>query len=100
MLFLRPGGNGIRVERRFLRMLAERYYSLVHDIIRKYDKRALILGDRYQSFYYAEVARACAPYVDAVSANLNAPWNDGTFARFYLETLHALTGKPVLIGEF
>jgi hypothetical protein len=100
MLFLRPGGNGLRTERRFLGMLAERYYSLVHDLIRKYDPRALILGDRYQSFYYPEVARACAPYVDAVSSNLNAPWNDGTFPRFYLETLHALTAKPVLIGEF
>ncbi len=100
MLFLRPGGNGIRTQRRFLTVLAERYYSLVHDIIRKYDPRALILGDRYQSFYYPEVARACAPYVDAVSSNLNAPWNDGTFPRFFLETLHALTGKPVLIGEF
>lgn len=100
MLFLRPGGNGIRVERRFLELLAERYYSLVHDIIRKYDSRALILGDRYQSFYYPEVARACARYVDAVSSNLNSHWNDGTFARFYLETLHQLSGKPVLIGEF
>ena len=100
MLFLRPGGNGIRVERRFLELLAERYYSLVHDIIRKYDRRALILGDRYQSFYYPEVARACSRYVDAVSSNLNAGWNDGSFARFYVETLHRLAGKPVLIGEF
>ena len=100
MLFLRPGGNGIRTERRFLGLLAERYYSLVHAIIRKYDQRALILGDRYQSFYYPEVARACAPYVDAVSCNLNASWNDGSFVRFYLETLHQLTGKPVLVGEF
>jgi hypothetical protein len=100
MLFLRPGGSGIRTERRFLELLAERYYSLVHEIIRKYDRRALILGDRYESFYYPEVARACAPYVDAVSCNLNAGWNDGSFARFYLETLHHLTGKPVLIGEF
>src|SRR2546430_8723669 len=47
MLFLRPDGNGIRVERRFLTLMAERYYSLVHDIIRKYDQRALILGDRF-----------------------------------------------------
>src|SRR6266566_7471996 len=100
MLFLRPGGNGIGAERRFLEMLAERYYSLVHGLIRKYDRRALILGDRYQSFYYPEVARACARHVDAVSSNLNASWNDGSFARFYLETLHRLTGKPVLIGEF
>src|SRR6266571_725279 len=100
MLFLRPGGNGIRVERRFLELLAERYYSLVRDIIRQYDRRALILGDRYQSFYYPEVARASARYVDAVSSNLNASWNDGSFARFYVETLHRLAGKPVLIGEF
>src|SRR6185369_4254354 len=100
LLFLRSGGNGIRTERRFLALLAERYYSLVHDIIRKYDQRALILGDRYQSFYYPEVARACAPYVDVVSSNLNASWSDGTFARFYLETLHALSGKPVAVGEF
>ena len=100
ILFLRPASNGIRTERQFLALLAERYYSLVHDIIRKYDRRALILGDRFQSFYYPEVARAAAPYVDAVSCNLNASWNDGGFTRFYLQTLHELTGKPVLIGEF
>ena len=100
MLFLRAGGQGLRVERRFLELLAERYYSLVHDIIRKYDPRALILGDRYQSFYYPEVARACTRYVDAVSSNLNASWSDGSFARFYLETLHQLARKPILIGEF
>jgi hypothetical protein len=100
ILFLRPGGHGIRVERQFLGMLAERYYSMVHDIVRKYDQRALILGDRFPSFYYPEVVRACAPYLDAVSSNLNASWNDGSFARFYLDTLYALTGKPLLIGEF
>lgn len=100
MLYLRPGGKGIRVMRRFLGVLAERYYSLVRGIIRKYDQRALILGDRYQSFYYPEVVRASAPYVDAVSSNLNASWSDGTFARFYLNTLHALTSKPVLVSEF
>src|SRR4029434_8532396 len=49
MLYLRPGGNGIRTYRRFLSMMAERYYSLVREIIRTYDTRALVLGDRYQS---------------------------------------------------
>lgn len=100
MLYLRPGGNGIRVYRRFLSSMAERYYALVHDIIRTYDKRGLILGDRYQSFYYPEVARAAASSVDVVSMNLNAAWNDGTFPRCYLDTLHALTGKPVIVSEF
>ncbi|MGH8527560.1 MAG: hypothetical protein ACREXY_26120, partial [Gammaproteobacteria bacterium] len=47
-----------------------------------------------------EVARAAARHVDAISSNLNAQWNDGSFARFYLETLYRLSGKPILIGEF
>ncbi len=99
-LYLRPTSNGIQTMRQFLGLAAERYYWLVREIIRKYDSRALILGDRYQSFYYPEVAQASARNVDAVSSNLNAGWNDGSFPRFYLETLHALTGRPVFVSEF
>ncbi|HEV8607065.1 MAG TPA: hypothetical protein VGQ99_17120, partial [Tepidisphaeraceae bacterium] len=99
MLYLRPGGGGIRVMRRFLAVLAERYYQLSHDIIRKYDRRALILGDRYPSFYYPEVTVVCRRHVDVVSTNLNAAWNDGSFPRFQLDTLHELTGKPILVSE-
>jgi hypothetical protein len=99
-LHLRPGGNGQKTLRRFLGLMADRYYWLVRDIIRKHDQRALILGDRYQSFYYPEVVRASAAYVDAVSSNLNTPWNDGSFPRYFLDTLHALTGRPVMVGEF
>jgi len=99
MLYLRGGGRGIEVMRKFLGLMAQRYYQLVHDVIRKYDRRALILGDRYQSFYYPEVARAAAPWVDAVSTNLNASWNDGSYLHCYLDTLHQLTGKPILVSE-
>jgi hypothetical protein len=99
-LYLRPGGNGMQTVHEFLGLIAERYYSLVKQIIRKYDRRALILGDRYQSFFFPEVARACSPNVDAVSSNLNASWHDGTFPRFYLDTLHGLTGKPIFVSEF
>jgi len=99
ILYLRGGGRGMVVMRKFLGMLAERYYSLVEQIIRKYDKRGLILGDRYQSFYYPEVARACARHVDVVSTNLNPAWDDGSFPRFQFQTLHALTGKPILVSE-
>src|SRR5437867_10081886 len=72
MLYLRPGSDGIRTYRRFLALIAERYYSLAREIIRRYDPRALILGARYQSCYYPEVVRARAPYVVAASANRNA----------------------------
>ena len=58
MAYPRPGGRGIKVMRQFLGLVAERYYQVMHDLIRRYDSRALILGDRYQSYYYPEVARA------------------------------------------
>jgi len=100
MLYLRSGSNGIRTYRRFLSLMAERYYSLVREVIRTWDPRGLVLGDRYQSFYYPEVVRASASSVDADSSNLNAAWNDGMFPRFYLDTLHALSGRPVFVSEF
>jgi hypothetical protein len=99
-LYLRPGSYGIRVMRRFMSLVADRYYQLAREIIRKHDSRALVLGDRYQSFYYPEVARASSKYVDVASTNLNAHWNDGTFLRCYLDTLHKLTGRPILVSEF
>jgi hypothetical protein len=99
-LYLRGGSNGIRVMRRFMSLVADRYYQLSREIIRKHDSRALVLGDRYQSFYYPEVARASAKYVDVASTNLNAHWNDGTFLRCYLDTLHKLTDKAILVSEF
>jgi hypothetical protein len=100
MLWLRPGTGGIHTVRRFLSMAADRYYQLMRDTIRKFDSEALYLGDRYQSFYYPEVAAASRPYVDVVSTNLNASWNDGTFIHAYLDTLHRLSGKPVIASEF
>ncbi len=100
MLYLRPGSQGIRIYRRFLGLMAQRYYSLVREIIRSYDPRGLILGDRYQSFYYPEVARASASSVDIASMNLNAGWNDGSFPRCYLDTLHDLTQRPIIVSEF
>ena len=100
MLYLRPGSNGIHAYRRFLSLLAGRYYWLVREIIRTYDPRGLILGERYQSFYYPEVARASVSFLDISSSNLNAAWNDGTFPRYFLDTLHALTGRPIVVSEF
>jgi hypothetical protein len=100
VLYLRPGGDGIRAVRRFLELVADRYYEVLSGLVRRHDPGALVLGDRYQSFYYPEVARAAARHVDVVSTNLNAHWNDGTFARFYLDTLHELCGRPIIVSEF
>lgn len=84
----------------YMGVLADRYYHLCRYVIRKADPNALFLGDRYISNFYPEVAAASKPYVDLVSTNLNASWNDGTFAHFYLPSLEAATGKPLLISEY
>lgn len=99
-LYLKPGSAGIRVVKRFVSMIALRYYTLVRQTIRKYDSRGLILGDRYQSFYYPEVASASRDLVDIASTNLNPAWIDGSYARFFLSTLHSLTHRPLAVGEF
>lgn len=84
----------------FVSLLAGKYYQLCHDVIRRHDPNHLILGDRYASWYPQAVAKAAAPYVDVISTNYMADWNSGEISSFYLETLHALTGKPILITEF
>ena len=47
-----------------------------------------------------KLALASRQYVDVVSTNLNASWNDGTFLNSFLDTLHKLTGKPIIVSEF
>jgi hypothetical protein len=100
MLTMNPGGDGREVIDAFLALLAERYYKLAHDAIRRYDPNHLILGDRYIAWHPPVVARAVGPHVDVVSTNYNADWTDGAIARFHFERLHRLTGKPILVTEF
>ncbi len=95
-----PGGSGMQVINAFIGLLARRYYGLMHEAIRRYDRNHLILGDRYIDFYPLEVARAAAPYVDVVSTNHGADWIDGSNSYYFLYTLHRLSAKPVLVTEF
>jgi hypothetical protein len=43
---------------------------------------------------------AAAGYVDVISTNYGADWTDGRIAHYYFDTLHKLTGKPILVSEF
>lgn len=98
-VFLRPGSSGVRAYRRFLEIIAERYYAATSEIMRRRVPGSLLLGDRYAGSYYPEQVRAAAAVTDVLSTNLKASWTDGTFARFYLDSLNALSGKPVIVSE-
>lgn len=100
VMTLKPGSRGIDLVHRWTGVLAERYYKLVHDAVRRHDLKRLILGDRYIQFYTFDTARAASKYVDAVSTNNGADWNDGTYVRYFLDSLHKLTRKPVIVTEF
>src|SRR5262245_11475487 len=98
---LRPGGEGMRLIRRWVGIVAEQYYRLTYGAIREADPDALIFGDRLQIYYDPEAVRAMAPYVDVVATNYDVDSPDGWIARYYFDGLRQLTGnKPVLISEW
>jgi hypothetical protein len=97
---LKPGTSGMQAVKGWQTVLTTHYYRLMRDLIRKYDPNRLILGDRYCQFYYLNVARSARPYVDVISTNLGADWNNGDISHFFLDSLRRESGKPVLITEF
>ena len=98
--YLRPGGEGIRVLRRWTSMVAEQYYRLAHRAIREADPDALIFGDRQQIYYDPDAIRHMASYVDVVATNYDVDGPDGSIARYFFDGLRQLTHKPVLISEW
>ncbi len=99
-LTLRAATSGMQAVIAWQTHLTRHYYRLMNRLIRKYDSRHLILGDRYAQFYYLNVAKAAQPYVDVISTNYGAEWNNGDTSRFFLDSLYSITQKPVLITEF
>jgi hypothetical protein len=98
---LRPGGEGIHIIRRWIGIVAEHYYRLLHRVLREADPEALIFGDRLQIYYDPVAVRAMAPYVDVVATNYDLDSPDGWTARYYFDGLRQLTGgKPILISEW
>jgi len=81
-----------------LARMAERYYKVTHDAIRRYDPHHLILGDRYEGKARLpdEILKAAMPYVDVLSfQHFSTP--EEICPDF--ERWHALTGKPVLLAD-
>jgi len=100
VMHLRPGGTGRKFIHHWTSVLSGHYYQTMHRIIRKHDPHRMILGDRYLQYATPAVVRASLPFVDAISTNLGADWNDGSYARGYLDMLATLGQKPVLITEY
>lgn len=99
-IFIRPRGQGQAFIRRWMQCVGERYYGMVRDAVRRNDRNHLILGDRYCQYYCPAVASASRRFIDVCSINFGATWRDGRFPAFFFDSLHTLTGKPILVSEW
>lgn len=78
--------------------VAERYFALCEQAVRRIDPNHLILGSRFAGKPPAAVVTALGHHTDVVSVNHYQV--DGKPDLSMLRNLRALAGKPVLITEF
>lgn len=84
----------------FRSAVADYYYRLTTETVRRYDSNHLILGTRLHDWskYNRKVVEACARYCDVVSINYYARWQPETD---FLADLKAwCDDKPFLVSEF
>ena len=84
----------------FRGMVADYYYRLTTETVKRHDAEHLILGTRLHDWskYNRRVVEACARYCDLVSINYYARWQPETD---FLANLKAWCGtKPFLVSEF
>jgi hypothetical protein len=96
----RADGRGHRALDAWTYEVARRYYSVCSAAVRGVDPGKLILGDRFRQYYPQAVARAAKGVLDVISTNYEATTTDGWVSPAYFQTLHELSGLPVLVGEF
>ncbi len=78
----------------FSKLYATRYFSIAHQLIKRYDPNHLILGCRFGAPPPIYVLDAIKPFTDVISVNNYRP----TLYERY-DTLYQYTRLPLLIGE-
>lgn len=83
----------------FLRYMAERYFRIVSDAIKKYDPNHMYLGCRFHGgiLNRKPVFEAAGKYMDAVSVNYYGVWTPNQSS---LSNWSTWSGKPVIITEW
>ncbi|MCC7352011.1 MAG: hypothetical protein IT446_15740 [Phycisphaerales bacterium] len=82
----------------WLSHLAEDYFKIATELVRKHDPNHLILGVRFKSFGPLEVVRASKNYTDAQSLNYYV--NDARLDLDLFRMMHEQSGQPILISEY
>lgn len=87
-----------RFKYRWAGIVAEQYYKLCENAIRRHDPYHLILGSRFAGKPPRAVAEAQGRHTDVVS--INHYQVDGVPDLRMLRNLHAMTKRPILITEY
>eukprot|EP00164_Ancoracysta_twista_P006308 GFYU01008760.1.p1 GENE.GFYU01008760.1~~GFYU01008760.1.p1 ORF type:complete len:360 (-),score=82.41 GFYU01008760.1:851-1876(-) len=98
--FLLPSAKRSKDYEAFLSHLATTAFERMSAVIRKHDPNHLIMGCRYSFWEMPDVViKAEGPHVDIMSYNgyIWYPFMDVTR---YVNNIHSLTSKPVIISEF
>lgn len=95
-----PGAITQQDQESFRALVADTYYRLTTETVRRYDTEHLILGTRLHDWskYNQQVLEACTRYCDVVSINYYGRWQPEPDFLKSLQTWCA--GKPFLISEF
>ncbi len=92
------GAQSREAREQFAGLVADEYFSVICDTIRKYDPNHLILGVRFACNAPDGVARACGENCDIVSVNYyckNMKVDRQLFDNYYF-----ICKKPIMITEF
>ncbi len=88
----------------WLRLVAERYFSVVTAAVKRYDPNHLLLGVRFAGDAPEPVWEIAGKYCDVISVNLYPRFEpEGELPDWQitqLEQWHRLSGKPLLISEW
>ena len=79
-------------------IVADEYFKLCADAIRKYDSNHLVLGARFSERAQEPVMAACGKYCDVVS--INRYRRTGDFDAKQMGQIADVVKKPILITEF
>ena len=96
----RKPGYGHRAIDAWMYEVARKYYEVFAGAVRAAHPGALILGDRFRVYYPQAVARAARGILDVVSTNYDSGEPSGWISPSYFDSLHTLSGLPVMVGEF
>lgn len=86
-------------DEQFLNEVADAYYRCATSELRRIDPNHLILGDRFMADSaktYDSILAVAAKYVDVISFQ---PMGTKTLLGDYIDHVHELTGKPILLAD-